>query len=158
MRTFVAEDGSKHPVSDAAAALLDKAFGPAWPSLTDSEAQLQKLLKGEFPSKNQTDHIRACDMIRNMNASVRELEGRDHNAVFGEETPLDVVKFTTWQPDTCNCIHRYMWRRDQSEDKRVHYGHRILTACAGHSHLAHDAAAHHAAIQAENQAKNRAVK
>ena len=73
-----------------------------------------------------------------------------------------VMKTTTWRPDTCGCELHYDWDTDHHEDIRVHtprevhpHGH-VTKRCPKHSHhvSVHDL---HAAVLAENRAKNMAV-
>lgn len=91
----------------------------------------------------------------NLQASVRALAGRTLVEIFGEEVPLDVVKFTGIAPDTCGnrCFFTVIWRKDHDETRREHYAHVVHRSCERHAHLLDDHGAHISEVLAEVQHK-----
>jgi hypothetical protein len=70
--------------------------------------------------------------IRNLEATLAALKGKNVEDVFGKVINLDLVKFTDWRPDTCFCHLQYIWDRSTSEDHRVHYPHQHFIRCEHH--------------------------
>lgn len=62
----------------------------------------------------------------------------------------------TWRPDTCGCVLEFEFDADEPEETRVHTPTKVVKACQHHPDGA-GPEAHHAAVLAENQLKNRAL-
>jgi hypothetical protein len=97
---------------------------------------------------------------QSLQLKVDQLTGRELAEVFGEHIPLDLLVINRWHPDTCQCQLSYMWRKDVSEQERVHHPHTSHWKCDLHAHLpciASGSNDHHEAVLSENQHKNAAV-
>lgn len=123
--------------------------------------------------------------VKNIQAEIRQLNGRHPKDVFGEDVALGDIHFTEWQPDTCACLHlelvnyparaaahalfvasggsldkmtpdqRAQWESMSAKGQEV--PHKIIVACDVHARHGNDPASHHAAIQRENKHKNSVV-
>jgi hypothetical protein len=114
------------------------------------------LVEGEEYDIDDGYDLTQNDNRYNLYATLRSLGGDDHKEKLGD-IPLNRVKITRHQPDTCGCSVTFLWDRTTSENDREHHPHRSETACIHHAHLRGKHHDHYHEVTSENQHKNRTV-
>lgn len=111
------------------------------------------------PVYSDNPYLRA-NTRKSLQDKVDQLEGRELSAIFGENIPLDLLVINRWKPDTCQCQVSFLWRKDVSDEDRVHHAHTSHWKCDTHASIPcmkYGSKDHYEALLSESAHKNLAV-